>query len=62
MPDRHISGGQFRMASVFDGFSSYSNACAINRSAGFARGPLFGLSLCVVLGWGAIKERKAARR
>ena len=38
------------MASVSAGLSSYPTARAIDRSAGSARGPLFGLSLCVVLG------------
>ena len=50
-PDRHIFGGQFRMVSVFAGLSSYPTARATDNSIGLERGPLFGFSLCVVLGW-----------
>ena len=50
-PNRRIFGGQFRMALVSAGHFSYLTACTINGSDGAAQGPVFGFSLCVVLGW-----------
>ena len=49
--DGHIFGGQFRMASISTGLSSYPTARATDRSTRSAWGPLFGFNLCIVLGW-----------
>ena len=49
-PDGHIFEGQFRRASIFAGLSSYPMAHTTDISARSTWGPLFGLSLCVVLG------------
>ena len=50
------------MASVSAGLSSYSTARTTDISPGSAQGPLFGLSLCVILGYGAESCRKIVRR